>query len=203
MTEPVNNARLLTVAKNAALAAGEQIRLMFDEPRMVTSKGPRDVVTDADLAAQAIGNARAIEHDKKEIRDLKQELQGKYEIIGESRALRKVISDAIKVANSKASTLILGESGTGKELTAHIIHRNSDRGHHPFIPLNCKSFGKGIAENQMYDHVLSLFKSVNGGTIFFTYLTTRFTISDLGKDSISPSWVVIIFQAAAPYFPVI
>ena len=48
----------------------------------------------ADLAAQAIGNARAIEHDKKEIRDLKQELQGKYEIIGESNALRKVISDA-------------------------------------------------------------------------------------------------------------
>lgn len=54
MTEQVNNARLLSVAKNAALAAGEQIRLMFDEPRMVTSKGPRDVVTDADLAAQAI-----------------------------------------------------------------------------------------------------------------------------------------------------
>ena len=54
MSDQVTNAQLLSVAKAAALAAGEQIRLMFSEPRHVTSKGPRDVVTDADLAAQAI-----------------------------------------------------------------------------------------------------------------------------------------------------
>ena len=54
MSDQVTNAQLLSVAKAAALAAGEQIRLMFNEPRRVTSKGPRDVVTDADLAAQAI-----------------------------------------------------------------------------------------------------------------------------------------------------
>src|SRR5210317_953256 len=59
----------------------------------------------ADLAAVGIGNARKIEHDKKEIRDLKEELHLKYELVGESPALRKVISDAVKVANSKASTL--------------------------------------------------------------------------------------------------
>ena len=91
----------------------------------------------ADLAAQAIGNAREIEHDKNEIRDLRQELQDKYEIIGESKALRKVISDAIKVANSKASTLILGESGTGKELLARLIHRVGARKDQPMIFLNC------------------------------------------------------------------
>lgn len=54
MSEPPNNAQLLSVAKKAALAAGEQIRLMFNEPRTINSKGFRDVVTDADLAAQEI-----------------------------------------------------------------------------------------------------------------------------------------------------
>jgi myo-inositol-1(or 4)-monophosphatase len=53
MTDLINTARLLSVAKKAALAAGEQARSMFSGPLDVTSKGFRDVVTDADLAAQA------------------------------------------------------------------------------------------------------------------------------------------------------
>jgi DNA-binding NtrC family response regulator len=35
------------------------------------------------------------------------------------------------------------------------------------MPVICKSFGKGIAENQIYDHALNLFKSSAGGTLFF------------------------------------
>jgi Nif-specific regulatory protein len=98
----------------------------------IIDKADGSAITDADLkilsvfaelAAVGIGNARKIEHDKKEIKDLKEELDHKYELVGESPALRKVISDAVKVANSKASTLILGESGTGKELLARLIHR--------------------------------------------------------------------------------
>jgi len=64
----------------------------------------------AELASVAIGNSRKIEQVKRENVDLKEELGGKYQIIGESEALRKVLSDAFKVANSKTSTLILGES---------------------------------------------------------------------------------------------
>jgi len=52
-------------------------------------------------------------------------------------------------------------------LTAHVIHKNSDRKQKAFMPVNCKSFGKGIAESQMYDHALNLFKSSASGTIFF------------------------------------
>jgi myo-inositol-1(or 4)-monophosphatase len=48
----VNSPELLSVAKKAAREAGRQARQMFSEPRQVSSKGPRDVVTDADLAAQ-------------------------------------------------------------------------------------------------------------------------------------------------------
>lgn len=54
MSELPNNAQLLSIAKEAALAAGAQIRMMFNEPRTISSKGFRDVVTDADLKAQEI-----------------------------------------------------------------------------------------------------------------------------------------------------
>ena len=106
----------------------------------------------ADVAAQAIGNARKIEHDKIEIKNLKQELQGKYEIVGESKALRKVISDAIKVANSKSSTLILGESGTGKELLARMIHRVGARKDEPMIVLNCAALPETLLEDELFGH---------------------------------------------------
>ncbi|CAB1069765.1 Response regulator of zinc sigma-54-dependent two-component system [Olavius algarvensis Delta 1 endosymbiont] len=106
----------------------------------------------ADLAAQALGNAREIEHDKKEIKDLKRELQGKYEIVGESKALRKVISDAIKVANSKSTTLILGESGTGKELLARMIHRVGVRKDEPMIVLNCAALPETLLEDELFGH---------------------------------------------------
>jgi DNA-binding NtrC family response regulator len=48
-----------------------------------------------------------------------------------------------------------------------VIHKNSDRKQKAFVPVNCKSFGKGVAGNQIYDHALNLFKSSAGGTLFF------------------------------------
>ena len=125
------------------------------------------------LAAQAIGNAREIEHDKKEIRDLKQELQGKYEIIGESKALRKVISDAIKVANSKASTLLLGESGTGKELLARLIHRVGSRKDEPMIVLNCAALPETLLEDELFGHEKGAFTGAsNRKMVNLNWLTT-------------------------------
>ena len=44
----------LTTAIEAAQAAGEVLRRKFPETREVASKGPRDIVTDADLAAQRV-----------------------------------------------------------------------------------------------------------------------------------------------------
>jgi len=131
----------------------------------------------ADLAARAIGNARKIEHDKKEIRDLKNELRGKYEIVGESKALRNVISDAIKVANSKSTTLLLGESGTGKELLARLIHRAGPRKDEPMIVLNCAALPETLLEDELFGHEkgaytgavarkIGKFELADGGTIF-------------------------------------
>jgi Nif-specific regulatory protein len=61
----------------------------------------------ASLAALALGQAQNLQEVKREIQDLKDELKVRHEMIGKSLALEKVIADALKLANSKASALIL------------------------------------------------------------------------------------------------
>jgi len=89
------------------------------------------------------------------------------QLVGISLKMQEIYEQIERMNHNSPNVLIQGESGTGKELTAHVIHKNSDRRQKTFMPVICKSFGKGIAENQMYDHALNLFKSTAGGTIFF------------------------------------
>jgi Nif-specific regulatory protein len=106
----------------------------------------------AALAAVAIGHARNIQEVKKENADLKQELKIRHQLIGKSMALEKVITDGLKVANSKASALILGESGTGKELLARLIHRAGPRKDKPLIVLNCAAMPESLLEDELFGH---------------------------------------------------
>jgi Nif-specific regulatory protein len=106
----------------------------------------------ADLASKAISNARKIDQVKRENRDLREELVNKYQIVGESMRIKKVISDALKVANSKSSTLILGESGTGKELLARLIHQAGPRRDRPMIVINCAALPETLLEAELFGH---------------------------------------------------
>jgi DNA-binding NtrC family response regulator len=116
------------------------------------------------------------------------------QLVGISLNMRKIYEQIDRMSHSSPNVLIQGEIGTGKELTAHVIYKNSDRRQKAFIPVNCKSFGKGIAENQMYDHALNLFKSSAGGTIFFD------EIAEIAQDvqaEISRAYTEIIQPGAA------
>lgn len=93
------------------------------------------------------------------------------QLVGISLKMQEIYEQIDHIQNGSPNVLILGESGTGKELTAHVIYDNSDRNHHAFIPVNCKSFGKGIAGDQMYAHALELFQSAEAGTLFFDEIT--------------------------------
>jgi DNA-binding NtrC family response regulator len=89
------------------------------------------------------------------------------QLVGISLRMREIYEQIDRMSNSSPNVLIQGESGTGKELIAHVIHRNSDRNNKPFMPVICKSFGKGIAADRLHDHTVDLFKSAAGGTVFF------------------------------------
>ncbi len=141
----------------------------------------------ADHIGAAIANARAFE----EIRRLKGllEQQNVYlqdevveakafgELVGQSAALRQVISQIDLVAPTEASVLILGETGTGKELVAREIHRRSRRKDRPLIRVNCASIPKELYESEFFGHVKGAFtgavhdragrfEAAEGGTLF-------------------------------------
>jgi Nif-specific regulatory protein len=128
----------------------------------------------AELASLAISNAQKIDQVQKENRDLKEELWKNYEIIGESDILHKVLSDALKVANSKTSTLILGESGTGKELLARLIHNVGPRKEKPMIILNCAALPETLLEAELFGYEKGAFTGA------FTRKIGKFELADQG-----------------------
>lgn len=119
----------------------------------------------AALAAVGIGNAQNIQEVKRENRDLKDELQIRHHMTGKSAALKTVISDGLKVANSKASALILGESGTGKELLARLIHRAGPRKEKPLVILNCAAMPETLLEDELFGHEKGAFTGAVGRKI--------------------------------------
>jgi Nif-specific regulatory protein len=106
----------------------------------------------AELASLAISNARKIDQVQRENQDLKEEMWKKHQIIGESSFLKKVISDALKVANAKTSTMVLGESGTGKELLARLIHHVGPRKDKPLVILNCAALPETLLESELFGY---------------------------------------------------
>jgi formate hydrogenlyase transcriptional activator len=72
------------------------------------------------------------------------------EIIGRSRAIRQVLSQAEQVAPTDSSVLIRGETGTGKELIAQAIHRLSPRHDHVLVKVNCAALPSALVESELF-----------------------------------------------------
>ncbi|MSQ90700.1 MAG: sigma-54-dependent Fis family transcriptional regulator [Phycisphaerales bacterium] len=74
-------------------------------------------------------------------------------IIGDSAAIRQVITAIRQVAPSNIPVLISGESGTGKELVAQAIHLHSKRKERRFVPFNAAGQAESLLEDQLFGHV--------------------------------------------------
>ncbi len=100
---------------------------------------------------------RATEHADlaEENRRLKRQLatEGQFGgMIGSSRLMRQLFESADRVAQAEVTVLIEGESGTGKELLATEIHRRSNRGKGPFVPLNCAALPEHLIESELFGY---------------------------------------------------
>lgn len=99
------------------------------------------------------------------------------DFIGQSPALKNLITFARKIADTGTIVSITGESGTGKELFARALHFESGSTG-PFIPVNCAALPEALIESELFGYVdgaftgarkkgkPGLFEAAGDGTIF-------------------------------------
>ena len=124
-----------------------------------------------------IGSALERGRLRDENRSLKRAVEVRHQMIGESAALRQVMSAVSKAAPTNATVLIQGESGVGKELVARTIHRNSLRSRERFVQVNCAAIPEELIESELFGHEkgsftgatekqVGKFEQADKGTIF-------------------------------------
>ncbi|HEY8224493.1 MAG TPA: sigma 54-interacting transcriptional regulator [Pyrinomonadaceae bacterium] len=142
-------------------------------------------ITERKIAEESLKNALAeVQQLKDRLHEeniyLKEEIRVAAnfgQIVGESEALRRVLSSAERVAPLNTTVLILGETGTGKELLAHAIHNLSPRSKHPLVKVNCAALPAPLIESELFGHEKGAFTGADtkragrfavahGGTIF-------------------------------------
>lgn len=112
-----------------------------------------------------------------ETKTLKKKVNQKYQMIGESDAIKKVKDIITKVAPTDARILITGQNGTGKEVVARWIYEQSNRSEAPFVEVNCAAIPSELIESELFGHEKGAFTSAikqrkgkfeqaDGGTIF-------------------------------------
>jgi len=146
----------------------------------MVKQGAYDFITKPfDLNRLLVTIKNALERNKIVVQNkqLKQRINNKYQIIGESEAIKKLKETIIKIAPTQARVLIIGENGTGKELVARAIHEQSLVSKNAFIEVNCAAIPSELIESELFGHEKGSFTSAirqkkgsfelaNGGTLF-------------------------------------
>ncbi|HEY8535241.1 MAG TPA: sigma 54-interacting transcriptional regulator [Vicinamibacterales bacterium] len=92
-------------------------------------------------------------------------------------AMARVVDQIKRLQATPLNVLITGESGTGKELVARAIHAGSSRASQTFLPYNCTTTTRELADSQLFGHRRGAFtgavtdqpgliRTCAGGTLF-------------------------------------
>lgn len=144
-------------------------------------KKPVDILELSETARLALEKAPIAEQSR--LLD-KNRQSGEFEgIVGNSKAIKKIIEQIKQVAQSDATVLIQGETGTGKDLVAAAIHRHSQRKDHPFIAVNTGAIPSDLIDAELMGYAkgaftgaltekAGYFEQANHGTLFLDEIGT-------------------------------
>ncbi|HET8650306.1 MAG TPA: sigma-54 dependent transcriptional regulator [Gemmatimonadales bacterium] len=132
---------------------------------------------DTDRLLVTVRNALAHRELQGENARLREAVDDRYAMVGDSVALRRVRDLITKVGPTGARVLITGENGTGKELVARALHEVSPRRGHAFVEVNCAAIPSELIESELFGHMkgsftgafadrAGKFEQADGGTLF-------------------------------------
>ena len=130
-----------------------------------------------ELALMRLDNLIRTTIDNKRLRRerefYREELRGKYNIVGKSPQIQRLIQQIQEVAPIPRPVLIRGERGTGKELVAAAIHHDSPRKKNAFITINCAALAEGLLECELFGQEDNAFTNSS-------FREGRFVLADKG-----------------------
>jgi len=105
------------------------------------------------------------------------------EIIGKSKAIKKIVSKINEIAVFDVPVLISGESGSGKELVARALHYSSAREEKPFVAINTGAIPRDLINSELFGHEKGSFtgaidskkgkfEEADGGTLFLDEISS-------------------------------
>src|SRR5712692_6752434 len=145
-----------------------------------TKKGAFDFLQkplDRDRILITLRNALEQKKLSHEVKQIREKIEGRERILGESQAIKEILAFIERVAATDSRILITGENGTGKELVAKAIHRASKRRNKPLVEVNCAAIPTELIESELFGHEkgsftgataqrIGKFEQADGGTIF-------------------------------------
>ena len=143
-------------------------------PSSGESRGVCWVIADGSAASRF---KREAEIARDYLEAVRRSASGSRRIVGESKAIRRVLDTIRSAAPTNASVLVCGESGTGKELVAESIHLNSRRAERPFVVISCATLQETLLESELFGYKKGAFTGAvrdkrglaeiaDGGTLF-------------------------------------
>jgi hypothetical protein len=158
-----------TMARSAVNGQSYGRGSMFIEPLGRDVEGPRFVLVaspsdrppgDAASAHDRVGRAPGI-RSLRRARSVDQLRRQRRSIDRSSRcclaftasaAMSRLVEQIQRLQGNDLTVLVTGESGTGKELVARAIHVGSHRSAAMFLPYNCTTTGRELADSQLFGH---------------------------------------------------
>ena len=114
--------------------------------------------------------------DKRTPRIKEIDLDNAEDVIGNSKAMYKVLKQVKAASKSHSPVLITGEKGTGKEMLARLIHANSPRKYFSMLSVHCGALAGDLARSELFGHAKGampgalvdrrgIFEDADGGSV--------------------------------------
>jgi Nif-specific regulatory protein len=139
-------------------------------------------VANARLVRRLLAAEEQLQKENTFLKGRERARSGGVEIIGQSRAMKELMTQIDKVVDTRVTVLIEGDTGTGKELVASAVHYRSRRKAKLFVAQNCAALPENLLESELFGHKRGsftgateekrgLFDIADGGTLFLDEVT--------------------------------